>query len=121
MIEIYLVTVVTVVWVVVVWVVWFLCGGSGGSWAVVWAISISTLWLSLVDTIVQTSVPFLVVFQSLWTSNTSNSLSMPASNVLMWVMWVSNVSIEVRSTVGTFVRAVEGGGWVPWFGCNTFV
>ena len=39
----------------------------------------------------------------------------------MWVVGVSNVSIEVRSTVWAFVWTFEGGGWFPWLCGDTFV
>ena len=75
----------------------------------------------LVDTVEQTGVPFLVVFQTRWTSDTSNSGSFPACNVLVWVVWVSNVSTEVWSTVGAFVWAFEGGSWMPFLSGDTVI
>ena len=78
-------------------------------------------WLGFVDTIEQTGVPFLVVFQTRRTSNTSNSRSFPACNVLVWVVWVSNVSTEVWSTVGAFVWAFKGGGWMPFLSGDTVI
>ncbi len=69
----------------------------------------------LVDSVVKTCVPFLVEFQVSWTSDTSNSNSLPACNVLESVTGISNVSTEVVSTVGAFVGASESGGWSPAF------
>ena len=79
------------------------------------------LWLGLVDSIEETGVPFLVELQSLGAGDTSYSGTMETSDVLVWVAWVSNVSTEVWSTMGTFVWAFEGGGWCPWLGGDTIV
>ena len=46
---------------------------------------------------------------------------MEASDVLVWVAWVFDVSAEVGSTVGAFVWAFEGGSWVPLLCCDAFV
>ena len=46
---------------------------------------------------------------------------MEASDVLVWVVWVFNVSTEVWSTGWAFVWASEGGSWVPFFGGDTVV
>ena len=60
---------------------------------------------------IQTCVPFLVEQQSSWASNTSDSGTVEASDVLVSIVWVSNVSTEMWSMVGAFVWAIEGGGW----------
>ena len=85
---------------------------------IVW---VDLLRLGLVFTIVQTGVPFLVEHQSFGASDTSDSGTVEASDILVWVVWVSNVSAEFGSTVGAFVWAFEGGGWVPFLCSNTFV
>ena len=79
------------------------------------------LWLGLEFSFEQTGVPVLVEFQSFGTSDASNSLSVEASDVLVGVVWVSNVSTEVWSTGWAFVWAFEGGSWVPFFGGDTVV
>ena len=79
------------------------------------------VWLGLEFSFEQTGVPVLVEFQSLWTSDASDSLSMEASDVLVWVVWVFNVSTEVWSTGWAFVWAGESGGWVPFFCGDTVV
>merc|ERR1719378_371056 len=78
-------------------------------------------WLGLVFSLVQACVPVLVEQQVGWASNTSDSLSVEAGDVLSWLMWVSNVSTEVWSTSWAFVWAGEGGGWFPWLCGDTFV
>ena len=78
-------------------------------------------WLSDVFSFVETSVLFLVEFQISWTSDTSNSNSLPASDVLSGVSWISDVSIKVWSVMGTFVWTLEGSSWVPFLGGDTFV
>ena len=78
-------------------------------------------WLGLVESFVQTGVPFLVEHQSFGASDTSDSGTVKASDVLVRVIWVSNVSTEFGSTVGAFVWAFEGGCWFPWLSADTFV
>ena len=78
-------------------------------------------WLSEEFSFEETSIFFFVEFQVSWTSDTSNSNSFPASNVLSVVGRISNVSTEVWSKMWTFVWAYEGGGWVPLLGGDTFV
>ena len=78
-------------------------------------------WLGEVFSFEETSVFFLVEFQVSWTCNTSNSDSLPASDVLTRVGWISNVSIEVWSVFWAGIWAYKGGGWFPFLGGDTFV
>ena len=78
-------------------------------------------WLGEVFSFVETSIFVFIEFQVSWTSDTSYCNSLPASNVLSRVGWISNVSIEVWSIMGTFVWTLESGSWVPFLGGNTFV
>ena len=70
---------------------------------------------------IETSIFVFVEFQVSWACNTSNSDSLPASDVLTMVGWISNISAEVWSVFWTGIRAYEGGGWFPFLGGDTFV
>ena len=78
-------------------------------------------WLGEVFPFVETSVFVFVELQVSWASDTSNSNSFPASNVLSGVSWISDVSIKVWSVMGTFVWTLEGSSWVPFLCGDTFV
>ena len=108
-----LVVLLSIVLLSIVWVVsllvWSSCGFS------------IVGWLCLEFAIIETSVPVFVEFQAWWTSDTSDSNSLPAGNILVWIAWIYNVSTEMWTTVGTFIRAFECGSWMPLFSCSTFV
>ena len=78
-------------------------------------------WLSEEFTFEEAGIFFLVEFQVSWACNTSNSNSLPTSNVLTRVGWISNVSTEVWSVMGTFVWAFKGGSWVPFLSGDTII
>ena len=69
---------------------------------------------------VQTGVLLLVKQQISWASNTSDSDTVPASNILARVGLVYNVSREIMAFMGALVRAFEGGSWFPCLSCNAF-
>ena len=77
--------------------------------------------LGEVFSLVKTGIVEFVEFQVSWTCNTSDSNSLPASNILSRVGWVSNVSIEFGSFFTTDIWTLEGGGWLPFLGGDAFI
>ena len=78
-------------------------------------------WSSFVESLVKTSVPLLVELQLSWASDTSNCNSFPASNILSFVIWVSNVATVIGAEMGTFVWTFKGCGWLPFLCSDTLV
>ena len=78
-------------------------------------------WLGEIFSFEQASIFGFVEFQVSWTCNTSNSNSLPTSNILSSVGWISHVSIIVRSFGTTYIRTYKGGGWFPFLCGDAFI
>ena len=78
-------------------------------------------WLGEEFSFKQASIFAFVEFQVSWTCNTSNGHTIKTSNILTRVGWISNVSAEVWSSCGAFIRAKEGGGWFEFACGDAFV
>ena len=86
-----------------------------------WFEALMTFWFGDVLTVVQACVPLFVEFQSCGTVDTTNCGSKPTSNVVSFVLWVSNVSTEFWSTMGAFVWTVWSDSRTENSSCHAFI
>ena len=77
--------------------------------------------LRFIEPIEQAGVPLLVEFQAIRTRDATDGGTVPASDVVERVVWVGDVSVEIRTVLRTFVRAFVGRSYFEGMGGDTVI